>query len=42
MNSQAIRPVRRRLEGISSRAWEHPADLAALRAMRAIPASMRC
>lgn len=36
-NSQALRPVRRRLEGISSRAWEHPADRAALTTMRSIP-----
>jgi Zn-dependent protease with chaperone function len=36
-SSQAIRPVRRRLEGISSRAWEHPADRAALTTMRSIP-----
>ena len=33
----AVVPTRRRLEGISSRAWEHPADRAALSTMQAIP-----
>ncbi len=37
MNSQTLRPVRRRLEGISPRTWEHPADRAALTALRSIP-----
>ena len=36
MTSTAVIPVRR-LEAISSRTWEHPADRAALAAMRAIP-----
>ena len=33
----AIIPARRRLEGISPRAWEHPADRAALSMMQALP-----
>lgn len=37
MPSSAVVPVRRRLGAIDSRAWEHPADRAALTAMRAIP-----
>jgi Zn-dependent protease with chaperone function len=37
MTTSAIVPVRRRLEGIHSRTWEHSADRAALRTMRAIP-----
>lgn len=37
MNHNALRPVRRRLEGISPRTWEHPADRAALAALRSIP-----
>lgn len=38
MNPHAVRPLRRRLNDISPRAWEHPADRAALTAMRSIPA----
>ncbi len=38
MTSTAIVPIRRRLDQIDSRAWEHPADRAALAALRAIPA----
>lgn len=37
MTSQALRPIRRPLEGISPRAWEHPADRAALATLQAIP-----
>lgn len=38
MTTTTIVPAsRRRLEGIHSRAWEHPADRAALRALRAVP-----
>ena len=37
MTTTAIVPARRRLPDISSRAWEHPADRAALAALRAIP-----
>lgn len=37
MTSTAVIPVRRRLDEISSRTWEHPADRAALSTMRAIP-----
>lgn len=37
MTTQVVGLPRRRLEGIHSRAWEHPADRAALRTMRAIP-----
>lgn len=33
----AVAPIRRRLDAIDSRAWEHPADRAALTAMRMIP-----
>ena len=36
-NPQALRPVKRKLERIHSRAWEHPADRAALSALRQIP-----
>lgn len=37
MTTTAIVPARRKLAEIDSRAWEHPADRAALAAMRAIP-----
>ncbi|HEY7294174.1 MAG TPA: M48 family metalloprotease, partial [Dehalococcoidia bacterium] len=37
MTSTAIAPIPRRLDQIDSRAWEHPADRAALAALRAIP-----
>lgn len=37
MQSHALIPVRRRLEKIHPRVWEHPADRAALSALRAIP-----
>jgi Zn-dependent protease with chaperone function len=37
MTTTALVPARRRLEGISSRTWEHPADRAALSTLRAIP-----
>ena len=38
MTTSSVTPVRRRrLEGIHSRAWEHPADRAALHALRGIP-----
>jgi Zn-dependent protease with chaperone function len=37
MQSHALIPVRRRLDKIHPRAWEHPADRAALSALRAIP-----
>lgn len=33
----ALRKVRTRFPGISARAWEHPADRAALSALRAVP-----
>ncbi len=36
-NSQAVRPIAKKLEGIAPRAWEHPADRAALATMQAIP-----
>jgi Zn-dependent protease with chaperone function len=37
MTNRALRPLRRRLEGISPRAWEHPADRAALSALQSLP-----
>jgi len=37
MTDNALVPLRRRLDEIDSRAWEHPADRAALTAMRAVP-----
>ena len=36
-NGRALQPVRRKLDDIHSRAWEHPADRAALATLRAIP-----
>jgi hypothetical protein len=36
-STTTLGPTRRRLEGIHSRTWEHPADRAALRTLRAIP-----
>jgi Zn-dependent protease with chaperone function len=36
-SSSTLGPTRRRLEGIHSRTWEHPADRAALRTLRAVP-----
>jgi Zn-dependent protease with chaperone function len=37
MTTTAIAPIRRKLAEIDSRTWEHPADRAALSALRAIP-----
>lgn len=37
MTTTAITPIRKKLAEIDSRTWEHPADRAALSAMRAIP-----
>jgi len=37
MTSTALAPIRRRLDEVDPRTWEHPADRAALSMMRAIP-----
>lgn len=37
MTGRSVGPPRRRLAGIGSRAWEHPADRAALRTLGALP-----
>jgi Zn-dependent protease with chaperone function len=37
MTTNAIAPIRKKLVEIDSRTWEHPADRAALAALRAIP-----